>query len=209
MINYQNLNVEYDSVIIFDLLSQNERDKYNVSSSLEELFKRNNTYVTVKYFSNKKEIIAYLEKLLADSKSGKKFMFHFVGHGNKQCLAFKHLSESITWEELTTILTEINEATGNTLVLNMTSCFGLHGIKTVNPFSNKSPFFGLIGYDGELEIKAAKQANDIFYSSMFKGFTINQAVDVLKTKMNDKNFHCISSQGFSYIIKIKKSLFIN
>ena len=203
MINYQNLDVEYDAVIVFDLLSQEEREKHKISSSLEELFKKNNTHITVKYFATKKEILSFLKKLLNEVKSGKKYMFHFVGHGNKKCIAFKHTSELITWDELTSILTEINEASGNTLVLNMTSCFGLHGIKTVNPFSAGNPFFGLIGYSDKLKVKVSKQANDIFYSSLIVGMKINQAVSKLQADLNDKNFHCISSQGYSFLKKLK------
>lgn len=199
MINYQNLDVEYDSVIVFDLLSQEERDKYKVTSLLVELFKKNKTHITVKYFSNKKEVLTYLKKILNEAKSGKKYMFHFVGHGNKKCIAFKHTSEFIAWDELTSILTEINEAFGNTLVLNMTSCFGLHGIKTVNPFSDGNPFFGLIGYSEKLKIKVAKQANEIFYTAVIGGMKINQAVIKLQADLKDKNFHCISSQGYSFL----------
>ncbi len=203
MINYQNLNIEYDSVIVFDLLSPVEREIHKISSSLEELFKNNHIDIIVKYLNNKEEILGALEEILALAKTGKRFIFHFVGHGDRDRLGFKHINEFITWHELSPVLAEINESTRNTLILNMTSCFGVHGIKTVNPLSIDIPFFGIIGYSQELGIEAAKQANDIFYSSIFNGMQINQAVNELKTKMNDNNFHCISSQGYSHLKKIQ------
>lgn len=203
MINYQCLDVEYDSVVVFDLLSQEERDQYKISSSLEDLFIKNNTHITVKYFVSKQEVLTFLKELLKEVESGMKFMFHFVGHGNKECIAFKHTFELITWVDLTSILSDINVASGNTLVLNMTSCFGLHCIKTVNPFSDGNPFFGLIGYSNELNVEVAIKANDIFYSSLMGGMKINNAVSKLQADLDDKNFHCISSQGYSYLKKLK------
>lgn len=200
MITYQTLDVEYDSVVVFDLLSQKEREKHKVSETLQELFKKKGMPLTIKYLSTKKDIVASLNKLLEKVKQGQKFMFHFVGHGNKNCIAFKETSEIITWEELGSLLTQLNEDSGNTLILNMTSCFGLHSIKTVNPFSeDSSPFFGLIGYSEKLKFKAAKSANDIFYTSLFSGMKINQAVSQLHLQMGDKNFHCITSQGYSVL----------
>jgi hypothetical protein len=140
------------------------------------------------------ELLAYFQELLQEAQQGKNFMFHFVAHGNDSGIGFKHSGEFVSWSELTDIMTEINEASNNTLVLNLTSCFGLHGIKTVNPFDTGNPFFGLIGYAEKLKIKVGKEANKIFY-----GAVINEKLQV---QLNDKNFHCITSQGYSHLKKL-------
>ena len=199
MINYQNLDVEYDSVIVFDLLSDEERKKHQITESLETFFKQKNAPITAKYLSGKNELLSYFQQLLQEAQQGKNFMFHFVSHGNDSGIGFKHSGEFISWSELTDILTKINEASHNTLVLNLTSCFGLHGIKTVNPFKTGNPFFGLIGYAEKLKILVGKQANEIFYDSVISGLKINQAVDKLQADLNDKKFHCITSQGYSHL----------
>lgn len=60
------------------------------------------------------------------------------------CIGFKHTAEKITWNSLEDILEQININQIMLLILNMTSCFGIHAIKTVNPFSSDKAFYGLI-----------------------------------------------------------------
>lgn len=204
MIKYNQLDVEYDCVIAFDFLSDEERQSKQIAISLAETFKKMNCCLRVYKLNDGKEFYTILNSLKKEVKSGQKFMFHFIAHGNKDGIGFKHTREFISWDDLEKILTLINSHSENTLVLNLTSCYGLNGIHTVNPFSSDSPFFGLIGYTEKLKSKTSKQANDIFYSAVIKGEKINDALRLVQKSLKDKNFHCITSQGFAYLKKLKK-----
>lgn len=200
-IEYKNLEVEYDKIIVFDFLSNQEREKLKITSSLESYFTTNNKPIEVHLLNNKKELHEKFAEIEERAKSGEKFFFHFVGHGNSEGIGFKHTQELVKWKELSSDLSKINIAASNTLVVNMTSCFGLNGIKTVNPFHEETPFFGLIGFTKTLNSKIAKQANEIFYREFFKGTSINEILKILKAETSNDNFHCISTQGYSEIKK--------
>jgi hypothetical protein len=203
-IEYKNLDTAYDKLIVFDLLSNEERENLKITSSLESYFTTNSKPIEVHLLNNKKELHDKFAEIEERAKEGEKFLFHFVGHGNSDGIGFKHTQELVEWKELSSDLSKINLASGNTLVLNLTSCFGLNGIKTVNPFHEDTPFFGLIGFTETLNSKIAKQANEIFYREFFKGISINEILKILKKETSNDNFHCISSQGYSEMKKANK-----
>jgi hypothetical protein len=204
MIHYDKLDTEYDQVVFLDFLSDQERNKHHITSEIVDLFQKNNIGARSEYLSNSSDLTNILESLKTQANSGYKVMLHFIAHGNESGVGFKHTGEFISWEDLENALTELNKATDNTLVLNLTSCFGLHGIKTVNPFSSDNPFFGLIGYTKKLNIKLSKSVNNQFYSSIFNGAPFNEAIKQLQRSTGDLGFQCITSQGYSYIKNKKK-----
>lgn len=203
MIEYTNLDAEYNSIVIFDMLSDLERKSERISEKLEE-FINNNGYSSISLnLRNRDELFKNFDNLLNDVKKGKNYMFHFVSHGNTNGIGFKHTYEFIPWKLLDDILSQINLFANNTLVLNMTTCFGLHGIKTINPFSSDKSFFGLIGYDGSLNKKIGIQANERYYKLIMDGHVINEAVKDIANHFSDPKFKCITSQGFSELVKMK------
>ncbi len=78
--------------------------------------------------SAKQELLDTLAQLTTESKAGKKYMLHFVGHGNKDGIGFRHTDELIPWSELEGPLQALNIAADESLVLNMTTCKGLNVI---------------------------------------------------------------------------------
>jgi len=201
MINYKTLDVEYDAIIIFDMLSIEEREKDNISEKIDNLIKRNKYTSELFNLTNKTELFQKFSEVLQKVKQGKKYMFHFVAHGNTQGIGFKHLNEFVPWDCLQQILTDININSNNTIVLNMTSCYGVHGVKTVNPFSDDKPFFGLIGYNGKLNKSRSILLNERCYTSIINGFSINDIISDLVEYFSDDKMQGITSQGFSELSK--------
>ncbi len=87
------------------------------------------------------------------------------------------------------------------LIINMTSCFGINGIKSVDVNKSDSPFFGLIGYEEKLLPARAKLINSHFYQNMIDGFDIPTSVNNVKAELNDSKIYCITSIGYKKITK--------
>jgi hypothetical protein len=199
MIEYKNLDVEYDQIVILDLLSDTERTKWRITTELNTLLTGEKFSTKIINLTNKKELLDALQNLTTEAKSGKRFMLHFVGHGNENCIGFKHTMELISWSELEEPLRILHTATDHTLILNMTTCKGLNVIKAVDHLKEELPFFGIIGYTGDLGFDLVIVANKIFYLSMADGNPIQRVIEEVKKKTSDDNFHCITAQGFAAI----------
>ncbi|GGF43755.1 caspase family protein [Echinicola rosea] len=199
MIDYKKLDVEYDQIIILDLLSENERTDWKITEELRDVLKGERFSVHPIYLSNKQELLDALEQLTTQAKAGKRYMLHFVGHGNSDCIGFKHNHELIPWSQLEVPLQNLNKVSDETLVLNMTTCKGLNVIKAVDHMKVEKPFFGIIGYSADLDYCVGISANKIFYLSMSNGIQINKAIEKVKKETGDDNFHCITAQGYSAI----------
>lgn len=64
MIKYINLDTEYDSIVIFDLLSDSERTLHKISEKLETFLKQNNYSVILVELSSADELFLKLNTLL-------------------------------------------------------------------------------------------------------------------------------------------------
>jgi len=199
MIEYKNLDVEYDQIVILDLLSDTERTNWRITTELNTLLTGEKFSTKIINLTNKKELLDALQNLTAEAKSGKRFMLHFVGHGDDQCICFNHSGEDIFWSELEEPLRYLHGATDYSLILNMTTCKGLNVIKAVDHLKEELPFFGIIGYSGDLGVDLGIEANKIFYLSMANGNPIQRVIEEVKKKTNDDNFNCITAQGFAVI----------
>ncbi|MDP9075889.1 MAG: hypothetical protein M3O71_00555 [Bacteroidota bacterium] len=200
--------IELDFVAIIDCLSNDERRKYQITSQLEQDLKAKDIGYATCLCNDEGRVIKFLTELLAKAKEGRKFCINFVSHGNDDCIGFKPSKESLNWEELSTLLEDINIALEGTLLLNMMSCFGLNGIK-VNDFKkDQFPCYGVIGSANKLKMSDAKSINKKFYHKLFDGAEINSIIPEIqaevKTETGRKNvIYCITSQGYEFIQKNK------
>lgn len=199
MKEYKKLDIEYDQVVVLDFLSETERKKHQITNELESLFNANRIRIMPVYLKNRNDLESILNLLIQLAKIGKRFMLHFIAHGNEDGIGFKETGDFISWNDLEPFLISLNKECENTVVLNMTTCFGLHGIKTVNPFTSNQPFYGLIGYTEKLKIVKGKQANSHFYTSVFNGLQFNEALKALQLQTGDLKFQCITSEGYSFL----------
>jgi hypothetical protein len=199
MIEYKKLDVEYVQIVILDLLSDAERTEWKITEELNAVLTGERFSTRILNLSNKQELLDSINQLTNESKEGQRFMLHFVGHGNKDCIGFKHTGELIPWCELEEPLKTLNTAADESLLLNMTTCKGLNTIKAVDHLKGDLPFFGIIGYAENLGVKPGINANKIFYLSMANGMQIQEAIDKVKKDTGDDKFHCITAQGYAAI----------
>lgn len=201
---YNQLSTEWDSVIILDFLSKEEREKDDISGQLQKVIQDNGYNSKPLYLENKEDLFKCLCNLEDEAKNGKRFCLHIVAHGNSDGIGFKHTMEFLSWSDLGKYLVTLNKACENTLVLNMTTCHGIHGIKTNNPLGNNASFFGIIGYDKNLNKLKSIEANSMFYKGIIEGKKINKLLTEIQSHFNDKSFHCMTSQGYFELLNSKK-----
>jgi hypothetical protein len=194
-----NLDIVYDQVFIIDALPEDEYNKFTISQELMQFLADCGIEQMTSICRNRQLIIATLEHLTKLAKDGTKFCLHIVSHGSEKGLWIKSTDEEFLWSEFRSFLNRINQSMGGTLTVNMTSCFGLHGIKIVDEKLKSHPFFGLIGYSEELDVNLGKDINHRFYKKLADGKQVPQVIDEIKNELNDNKLFCISSQGYETI----------
>ncbi|WP_019038499.1 caspase family protein [Psychroflexus tropicus] len=199
MIDYKKLDVEYDQIVILDLLSDDERTNWKITEELNSVLTTEGFSTRILNLSTKQELLDAINQLTIESHSGKRYMLHFVGHGNSDCIGFKHTGELIPWSAIEEPLRHLNKASNGSVVLNMTTCKGLNVINAVDQLKGEFPFFGIIGYSENLGVKPGINANKIFYLSMANGMQIQEAIEKVKKDTGDEKFHCITAQGYAAI----------
>ncbi|MGI8633853.1 MAG: hypothetical protein ACR2KZ_00480, partial [Segetibacter sp.] len=130
-------------------------------------------------------------------------------HGTEEGLWIEETNEDIYWVELRAVLQELNNKLKNTLILNMSTCKGLHGMKIVDETAKEYPFFGLIGCYRDLYIPEAKLANEMFYTKLLEAKDIKDIVPEIQAKFKDigttdEVIYSMSSQSFKAIQKLGK-----
>lgn len=195
----KSLNVDYDYVYIIDCLTEEEYTKWKISQVLMKFLAANGVLQFTSICRNSKLLFSTLDYLVKHSNEGAKFTIHFVAHGNDKGLWVKTANEFASWDRFSTYLKEINKNMDSSLTVNMSSCFGLHGIKIVDPNSDELPYFGLIGYSDKLKVKRATEINLTYYKNLIAGHPINISVEKTKEELKDTNLFCISAEGYKVI----------
>jgi hypothetical protein len=197
----KSLDITWDKVIIIDCLSEKERTDWKISEDLINFLCKNNIKCEPFNVCTKKSLEQVLNvKLWNMAKLGQKFCMHVIAHGNKNRLAIGGRDGvPMDWAEFENILTKINNTMSNSLLLNMSSCFGLHAIKIADR-QTSYPFFGLIGYDAPLKINDAKLINQLFYSNLKKNTDVPSVVEAIKKEKEEfQHLYCISTPDYKII----------
>ena len=197
--NLKPLDVSYDFVAIIDGLPKNERDDWKISDSLIHYLAENGIEQLLSLCNNKNMLVQSFEYFERLAEKGKNFCLHIICHGNIQGIGIKETNEILQWEEFREKLYSINNLMNQRLICNMTSCFGLHGIKIVDENSNNYPFFGLIGPTKEIEVDIAKKINQLFYLKQLDGKEIQNIVKEINNEIGTEQIECISSEGYKKI----------
>ncbi|HLP39685.1 hypothetical protein [Lacibacter sp.] len=200
------LETEYDLVFIVDCLSQQDRDDFKISEDLMNFLASKGIKQLQGKCKNKAMVLdtfTYMKKL---ADTGLKFCLQIVSHGTEEGLWIEETDEDIYWEELRNLLYELNSKLENTLIVNMTSCRGLNGVKIIDENKGDYPFFGLIGCNRDLYIDEAKTTNDLFYSKLLEGKDISTIIPEIQQEFKslgktDDVIYGISSQGYKAIVK--------
>jgi hypothetical protein len=105
-------------------------------------------------------------------------ILHISAHGNKDGIELTS-GDFFSWKRLGDILVPFNEASGDVLVVGMSTCFGFQGLRMARRVSG-SPFYGLVGPKGEVRWDDTKVAFVTFYHLITKkGFDLNPAVEAM------------------------------
>jgi len=190
------LEAEYDFVAIVDVLPTDERQTDRISDRLKQLIEGLGCFCERADCNTRRAVIAALQHFRDRARGGKKFCLHFVSHGSETGLWVKATDESIPWRDLRSYLRAMNVAMDGELVLNMSTCGGLHGIKVVDPAEKNLPFFGLIGVTRILFPDEAIRLNERFYSSLSAGRPIQQIIKDLSADPGGEVLDCITADGY-------------
>lgn len=197
----EKLEVDYDFVYIIDCLSDEEKVVHELTSQLQETLKAHGIKSAVANCGNSKGLLEALDYAAKIARSGLRFCIHIVSHGSTEGLLLKHQTQLVQWSVIKSKLLVINQALGNTLLINMSTCKGLHGAKMVDDESDVFPFYGLIGCHRDLYIYEAKIINRSFYEKMISGkdvslITAEIQAEFIEAGSKDSVLYCISSKGF-------------
>lgn len=187
------LNVEYDFVGIIDGLTDPDRQKFGITQDLTTFLLQEGLTIAKALVHSSDQLLSALDIFHENARSGKRFMLHFVAHGNEDGI---QVGKDFTpWSTIRPYLQKIHVASNQTLLLNMSTCMGLHGIKIVDQ-NGQYPFFGLIGAKEKLLVTDALKANKIMYRKWLDDLPVQQLVPETNQELGKDVLFNISSEGF-------------
>jgi hypothetical protein len=196
------LDVEYDYVGIIDGLEPADRKKFGITEQLKALLNGAGFTTALTLVSSKAELLGALEAFRVEATAGRRFMLHFVSHGNDDGIEVG--TEFADWATLRPFLQRIHAATEETLLLNMSTCRGLHGVKMVDA-AGAFPFFGLIGAKEDLYVHDALDANRRIYSKWMSGMPVQQLVPETNAELGRDVLFNLSAEGYRILTDSKLS----
>jgi hypothetical protein len=198
------LDVEYDFVAIIDTLPPAERAKWQISDRLMSFLAKHGIEQIRAECDTPDQLRKALNHFAELARSGKRFCLHIISHGNKEGLYLKSVRQVVAWKELTAHLQSINEAMHDGLVVNMTSCFGLHGVKIVDTAQGQLPFFGLIGANRKITAREAISLNESYYTKLLAGEPIQRIVPMVNTEKGEDTLYNITGTGYRQLRAVKR-----
>jgi hypothetical protein len=187
------LDIEYDYVGIIDGLEPKDRNDFRITERLRALLNSAGVATALAEVGSEAELLGALETFRKEASAGRRFMLHFVSHGNEDGIAAG--AQFASWIKMRPFLKRIHAATKETLLLNMSTCKGLHGVKVVDE-TDAYPFFGLIGAKEDLGVGDALRANGIVYTKWLEGMTVPQIVAATNSEMGKELLYNISAEGY-------------
>lgn len=194
-----NLDIEYDGVGIVDGLVESQRTDWKISDTLLASLNKESIPTALFKCGNGPGAIEALRKVRSWAKAGRYYCVHVVAHGNEDGIGIG-TTDFLGWPAFGRALRPINRAMGGQLIVNMTTCFGLHALTSVDLAHGEDPFFGVIGVKDELGVPdEALSLNDDIYRLWFGGMSINEIVHAINEKMGRDFLYCGSAEGFRKI----------
>ena len=114
-------------------------------------------------------------------------ILHLSMHGNRQGVALTD-NTFIGWEELKRCLQPLNNALQGGLLICLSACFSVSGIRMAMFEGNDHPFWGLVGHPDSAEWADAALAYTTFYHRLFKGANVDEAVIAMHAASGDARF---------------------
>ena len=101
-----------------------------------------------------------------------------------------------TWQHISGFLRKIEKDSIAHSVLNMTCCWGLHGIKIVNFLDLDECFFGVVGPATEISPREGYKINTKFYAKLSAGTPINRIIHEVNQEFGRELLFCITAAGY-------------
>lgn len=114
-------------------------------------------------------------------------LLHLSAHGSNGGIGLTD-GTFISWAELREMLQPLNNAMGGNLLICLSSCFSVSGIRMAMFDGGGHPFFGLVGHPDAAQWADAAVAYTSFYHRLFKGATIDEAVEAMRVASGDQRF---------------------
>jgi hypothetical protein len=193
------LNTEYDSVVVIDFLPPEHRAKWRITEELTKLLASAGIPSYKVECANYQGALEAFARLRSMAEKGEKFCVHVVAHGNEQELGVGP-TDRLEWDEFGALLVPINFAASGNLLVNMTSCKGLHGVKSVSPGGNADdPFYLLFGVKHDLDVDDAVALNSTFYGHWSTSGSIAAALAEVEKQFGLDFLFVVSSEGYRKI----------
>jgi hypothetical protein len=190
---FKELDTEWDEVLIIDILSNDERKKYKISSDLLDLLARNGVEQLQMNCSIKRHVFEALQLALSRTNT-KSFVIHFIAHGNKDGIGNNENIELIKWQELKEPLLKINKSLNGELVVNMIACKGISALKIDDFVHETTPYYALIGPKIDLPYDQAHDITQKFYRKLLDNTLIPTAVKEINEELQNPILWAETSQ---------------
>lgn len=142
--------------------------------------------------ANKEMLVKSLEVNLRReaARHNKVPMLHFSMHGSSDGVWLTS-GEIVTWEDLRHLLRNVLVATGGTLLVTMSSCFGTAGCRMAMHDDSEPTFWALVGHTDQPTWADAAVAYITFYHLLFKERNIRDCVDAMNVAAGTVGFMCL------------------
>jgi hypothetical protein len=176
----RSLDAELDFVSIVDVLPKADIASMRLSQQLASRLSNLNVPHSIRPAWTQSELRRQLNVLTAEARQGRRLLLQFVGHADLDSLRLGE-SDAIDWVDLGPLLEGINDAQSQSLLLNMSTCYGLSAVK--GAASATEPFFGVIGTRVKLDPELSVRANGILYRGLVQGTEIPLLVSEANAKL--------------------------
>ncbi|BCU54511.1 hypothetical protein [Enterobacter kobei] len=180
-------NINFNHIFIIDLLKDNE---FQTARRLDDdlsVFIPSSQRVYLKIASKEQLIKTLLHIELMEIPQGIKPIIHIEGHGSEQSLSLPN-GTTIRWGELYEVLSKINFALNNTLILFIATCYGFHYINTLNILT-PTPTYCLISPSKSIEFGGIESGVAVFYKNLFITKDLDISINNLMEHDNTFDFY--------------------
>jgi len=138
------------------------------------------------------------------SKKGDRFLLQLIGHGDQERIGLFMPDDKVaTWKEISAVMEKIYPNTISQCVLNMTCCWGIHGIKITDHLTPAASFFGLLGPARAILFTEGYKLNTKIYKKLFAGVHINQIIREVNNEFGKDILFGITAKGYRELAAAK------
>lgn len=189
------LEAEYDAIVVLDGLSPEERKRWQGAQIVQRVVVSSHVPCPIIECNSQAEFLGTLDRLHVNAANGQKILLHFDCHGNTDGIQMGN--EFVAWAEFAPKLEAINHRMDGDLVLNLSACKGIHGIKAVDPLRTGDPFFGIIGPMKSPTFSEANNINEKFYFKLTGGTDMSTIVKEINAETGEDDvLFIVSSEGY-------------